>query len=51
MKKRVYAILLAAVMTVVSLTACSGKNETEKAVSSIKRGCAFYLLCPDVCGD
>ena len=34
MKKRVYAILLAAVMTVVSLTACSGKNETEKAVKS-----------------
>lgn len=31
MKKRVYAILLAAVMTVVSITACSGKNETEKA--------------------
>lgn len=30
MKKRAYAILLAAVMTVVSLTACSGKTETEK---------------------
>lgn len=34
MKKRVYAVLLAAVMTVVSLTACSGKNETEKSVES-----------------
>ncbi len=34
MKKRVYAVLLAAVMTVVFLTACSGKNETEKSVES-----------------
>lgn len=34
MKKKVYAVLLAAVMTVVSLTACSGKNETEKAAEN-----------------
>lgn len=34
MKKKVYAVLLAAVMTVLSLTACSSKNETEKAAEN-----------------
>lgn len=30
MKKRVYAVLLAAVMAVMSLTACTGKDEAKK---------------------